>query len=141
MKQLRKELNHYITFNVAGMIGMSCYILADTFFIAQALKTAGLAALNFSIAFFSLMQGVGLMIGIGGATDFSLHKKENRNESFMHALLLCGIAAFFFLTIGLCFSQPLAQFLGADAQTLDLTSTYLKTFLSFSPFSYSIMYC
>lgn len=134
MKQIRKELNHYLLFNVAGMIGMSCYILADTYFIAQALKTEGLAALNFSIAFFSFMQGIGLMIGIGGATDFTLQKKEHKNESFMHALLLCSIAAFCFVMIGIFFAQPLAQFLGADAQTLTLTTTYLKTFLSFSPF-------
>lgn len=133
MKNLMKELNHYILFNVVGMIGMSCYILADTFFIAQALKADGLAALNFSIAFFSFMQGIGLMIGIGGATDFSL-RKENKNQSFMHTLLLGAVAAIFFILIGLLYAEPLASFLGADKQTLVLTSTYLKTFLSFSPF-------
>lgn len=133
MKQIKKDFIHYVSLNILGMIGISCYILADTFFIAQALKADGLAALNFSIAFFSLMQGTGLMIGIGGATDFSLQHK-NKNKSFMHALYLTGICAVLFLTIGLFFSNPLAQFLGADASTLTLTSTYLKTFLSFSPF-------
>ena len=74
--ELRRDFLKYVSLNVIGMIGISCYILADTFFVAKALGTTGLAALNFSISFFSVMQGCGLMIGIGGATDFSLRRQE-----------------------------------------------------------------
>ena len=41
-----KEYSKYVTFNVMGMIGVSCYILADTFFVSKALGAQGLAALN-----------------------------------------------------------------------------------------------
>ena len=40
-----KEYSKYVTFNVMGMIGVSCYILADTFFVSKALGVQGLAAL------------------------------------------------------------------------------------------------
>ncbi len=45
MKELKKELAKYIAANVCGMIGLSCYILADTFFIAIAMGQGGLTAL------------------------------------------------------------------------------------------------
>ena len=44
-----KSYVKYVSLNILGMIGLSCYILADTFFISRALGAVGLAALNFSI--------------------------------------------------------------------------------------------
>ena len=46
------------------MIGLSCYILADTFFISNKVGAIGLAALNFAIPTYSAMNGIGLMLGI-----------------------------------------------------------------------------
>ena len=40
------EFMRYTSLNVLGMVGLSCYILADTFFIAKGLGSDGLAALN-----------------------------------------------------------------------------------------------
>ena len=57
----------YVFFNVAGMLGLSCYILADTFFVSAALGTEGLAALNLAISVYSFLSGAGLLLGIGGA--------------------------------------------------------------------------
>lgn len=51
----------YVALNVLGMAGLSCYILADTFFIARAMGAEGLAALNFSISIYSIIHGIGLM--------------------------------------------------------------------------------
>ena len=47
-----KEYSKYVTFNVMGMIGVSCYILADTFFVSKALGAQGLAALNLALPIF-----------------------------------------------------------------------------------------
>ena len=41
-----REFGHYAAMNILGMIGISCYILADTYFVAQGLGSLGLAALN-----------------------------------------------------------------------------------------------
>lgn len=119
------------------MIGLSCYILADTFFVAKALGSLGLAALNFSIVVFTFLQGIGLMIGMGGAIDFSICKgkdKDEANKTFVHSLVVGGICSIFFVIIGVFFTTPLSRVLGADATTLSLTRTYLSTILIFSPF-------
>ena len=39
-----RDFAKYTTLNVLGMVGLSCYILADTFFISKGLGTSGLAA-------------------------------------------------------------------------------------------------
>lgn len=41
-----KDFLKYTSLNVLGMIGLSCYILADTFFIANGVGEIGLSALN-----------------------------------------------------------------------------------------------
>lgn len=43
---LLKEFRHYVALNICGMIGLSCYILADTFFVSKDLGADGLTALN-----------------------------------------------------------------------------------------------
>ena len=77
----------YVIMNVLGMVGLSCYILADTFFIAKGLGSDGLTALNLAIPVYSFVHGIALMFGMGGATKYSIfmgqkHRKE-ANEVFI----------------------------------------------------------
>ena len=60
-----KEFLKYVSLNVFGMIGLSCYILADTFFVSLGLGVNGLAALNLAIPIYSFIHGSGLMLGMG----------------------------------------------------------------------------
>ena len=46
---LLREFFQYVILNICGMIGLSCYILADTFFISNGLGANGLTALNLAI--------------------------------------------------------------------------------------------
>ena len=48
-KSCLKDFIRYSSLNVLGMLGLSCYILADTFFISKALGANGLTALNLAI--------------------------------------------------------------------------------------------
>lgn len=57
----------YTLLNVTGMIGLSCYILADTFFVSRGLGANGLSVLNLAIPVYNLVNGSGLMLGMGGA--------------------------------------------------------------------------
>ena len=65
---LLSEFTKYVSLNILGMLGLSCYILADTFFVANGIGTDGLAALNLAIPVYSFIHGSGLMVGMGGAT-------------------------------------------------------------------------
>lgn len=138
MKQTDHNFTKYITLNVLGMLGLSGYILADTFFVSNRLGSQGLAALNLAISVFGLINGIGMMLGIGAATRYSICKAQNNhskaNQVYTIAItsgITIGIA---FTLVGLLFSNELAQLLGADPETLSMCAVYLKTALSFSPF-------
>lgn len=138
MNSITKTFTKYVSTNIIGMVGLSCYILADTFFVAKSLGTVGLAALNFSISIYSVMQGLGLMLGIGGATRYAVFRSENRedrgNRVFTRALILGGLLSVVLMVIGGFFTTPLSKALGAGGQSLPLTAVYLKTLLLFAPF-------
>lgn len=127
----------YVTLNVCGMLGLSCYILADTFFISKGLGSDGLTALNLAIPVYSFVHGVALMFGMGGATKYSIfmgqnHKKE-ANEIFNNTLKISVVTAGIFLLVGILFSKQLAIFLGATDNILGMTNIYLKVILLFAP--------
>lgn len=132
-----KEFAKYTSLNVLGMIGLSCYILADTFFVSQALGANGLAALNLAIPIYSFINGCGLMIGMGGATKYSIFNSQNNlkkaNNIFTQAFFLVIIMALIFLLIGMLFSGPLARTLGATKRVYDMSSIYLRVILVFAP--------
>lgn len=137
-KSILKNFVKYVSLNILGMIGLSCYILADTFFVAKALGATGIAALNFSISIYSVIQGVGLMIGIGGAARYSILKSQNKDKRanivFTTCMKLGVLIGVILALIGIFGSRSLALTLGADISTLQLTKTYLTTILCFAPF-------
>lgn len=71
-RNLRQRFARYASLNVLGMFGLSCYILADTFFVSLGLGAEGLAALNLAIPIYSLVHGSGLLLGMGGATAYAI---------------------------------------------------------------------
>ena len=70
----------YVSLNVLGMIGLSCYILADTFFVSKGMGADGLTALNLAISIYSFIHGTGLMVGIGGATRFGILRSQGEEK-------------------------------------------------------------
>ena len=128
----------YVSANVLGMIGYSCYILADTFFIARGIGANAIAALNLVLPAFSLLNGTDLMIGMGAATRYSLSSARPDSEThrtiFSQALWLAVIAIIVFFSTGLFLAQPLCTLLGADSSTLPYAVPYIRILLMFSPF-------
>lgn len=127
----------YTVLSVFGTLGVSCYILADTFFVSKGLGTNGLAALNLAIPVYNFIHGTGLMLGMGGATKFAISKSQGNQEAANHVytntLYLAVIFSVAFMLLGIAGSEKLALFLGADATILDMTNTYLFWLLAFSP--------
>lgn len=137
MNGLKREYFKYISLNILGMLGLSCYILADTYFVSNRMGTNGLAALNLAIAVYSLIHGTGLMIGIGGATRYTISRSQGKarraSEAFWDSLVLGMAAAAFFAAAGVFGAEFIAKLLGADEEILPLTAVYLRTILCFSP--------
>ena len=120
----------YSSLNVLGMIGLSCYILADTFFVSKGLGTNGLTALNLAIPIYSFIHGSGLMIGMGGGTKYSIQKSQGKdkvaNSIFSHVVAIAAVFAAVFVLIGLFFSGNIVTLLGADETVYQMTKTYLQ---------------
>lgn len=134
---LLKIFAKYVSQSVLGVIGLSCYIIADTFFIAKGLGSNGLTALNLSISVYSFIFATGLMTGIGGATRYSILKAQgqskNAEDVFAQAVRIGLLFGTFFLLVGLFFSGTLSRLLGADDITFEMTNTYIKIILLFAP--------
>lgn len=135
---IKNTFIRYILTNIIGMIGLSCYILADTFFISKGLGVQGLTALNLSISIYSFINATGLLIGIGGATKYSIYQARNKHNKanivFTNSIKIGILLGIFFLLIGLFGSSTLSSLLGADENIFRMTNAYLKTLLCFAPF-------
>ena len=137
MTNLFKKFLKYTSLNILGMMGVSCYVLADTFFIAKAFGPEGIVGLNLTIPIYCLMSAIGLMIGIGGSTKFNILKSLDKNKEAYHMFSSCTkvglLISLLFTITGIFFGNPLTNFLGANEDTFRLTNIYLKTILIFAP--------
>lgn len=134
---LMKEFSRYVSLNVLGMIGLSCYILADTFFISKRLGADGLTSLNLAISVYSVINGIGLMLGVGGATRYAICRakgeKKAGNQVFTAAVLAGILAGLLLAAVGVFGAEPLAHILGAEGKIQSMTGSYLRIILCFSP--------
>lgn len=127
----------YVSLNVLGMAALSCYILADTFFVSRGLGANGLTALNLAIPVYNLVNGTGLMLGVGGGAKYAVSKSRGDSSAqsriFTNTLFLAAFFAAVFLAAGIFFSEDITAALGADGSVFEMTNTYLKVILLFSP--------
>lgn len=134
----RKKFAKYVSLNILAMLGSSCYILADTFFVANGIGANGLTALNLAIPLFSVIQAGGLMIGMGSGTRYAISISRGdvqRGSGVFTNAIITGIAAGCLIAaVGLLFSGNIAQAIGADDVTKEMTGIYLKVILFFAPF-------
>ncbi len=135
--ELRIRFLKYIFFNILSTLGVSVYILADTYFISKGMGADGLTALNLCLPVFNFINGFGLMLGMGGGSIFSmLYCKVERSETdrvYTNAFWTALAVSACFMLIGGCFSGPLTALLGADSSVFALAQSYLKIVLLFSP--------
>lgn len=131
-----KQFTKYVLQSVAGMVGISVYILADTFFISLHSGANGLAVLNLILPVFGLVYAIGAMIGIGSATRYRISKAKGEPVDFYFtqsvlSSVLCSIP---FILIGIFLPEKLLQLLGGDATLTALGRDYLRIILIASPF-------
>lgn len=136
-KSIFKEFIKYVSFNIMGQLAYSCYTLADTFFVSSALGADGLAALNLAFPVLCFINGIGLMIGIGGGTKFTVSKirgeKRRADKVFTNAVYLVLFFSVLFVLMGVFLSERIVRLLGADDTIFKMTNTYLQTMLFFAP--------
>lgn len=129
---------HYLFPSAASMVGLSCYILADTYFISVGIGGIGLAALNLVLPVYSLISATGLMLGIGAGVVVSVSRgvgdQHRADRAFTCAVTAGLVAGIVFTVIGVGFTRPLCVLLGASEQALPYAVEYLRTLCRFSVF-------
>lgn len=134
---MRSSFMKFTLLNIISSLGLSIYILADTYFIAKGEGADGLASLNLALPVFGFINGSGLMLGMGGRSKFSiLYCNTERHETdavFTNTIIAAlGIAAFFEI-LGIFFSAPLTSILGADESVFEKAHSYIRLVLLCSP--------
>ena len=130
-----KQFFKYISQSIAGMIGISVYILADTFFISVHSGADGLAVLNLILPVYGLVYAIGAMIGIGSATRYTINKarQENTDFYFTQSVFWCLICSIPFILTGVFAHEKFLEILGGDRQLISLGRGYLRIMLITTP--------
>ncbi|MGN1182849.1 MAG: MATE family efflux transporter [Faecalibacillus sp.] len=127
-----------IEFSIPAMIGMlvnAIYNIVDRMFIGNSpeLGSIGLAGISICYPVTLIIMALSLMVGMGGATRFSISLGEgHREEAGMYmgnALSLTVIFGFIFMILGNVFLEPLLKVLGASQTVLPYAKSYLSIIL------------
>ena len=134
---LTKQFFKYVSQNIFGLLGTSCYILADTYFIAQAAGTDGVTLLNLCLPIYNLIFAFGSMIGLGAATRYAILRAQGdarAHRYFSNAIFSVCILAVPFMLVGIFRPDGLLRLMGGDADIVALGMNYARIFLMFTPF-------
>ena len=114
-----------LSFTLSGV-----YVIVDGFFVGNSVGDIGLSTINVAYPVVSLIQSLGVGIGMGGAVLYSIHAamgEEEKSRSYMHAtidlLLLSAVAVTVLLTLLL---TPVLRLLGAQGELLAMGRQYLR---------------
>lgn len=134
--KMLKKFAKYVSQNMLGMVGMSVYILADTYFISVAVGTDGITALNLVLPVYNLIFAVGAMMGAGSAIRLVIERNQKNPDAdgyFFHALLWAFIVSLLFMFVGIFLPDKLIALLGGDAKIVAVGKNYTRIFMSFAP--------
>lgn len=126
---IQGEVRHYVVRNVVATLGMSLYVLIDTLFISIAAGALGLTTLNLVLPLFNVFNGVGLLLGVGGATIFSLNKvlhAERIRDLYSQLIIFAATLGIVLAVLLNVFATPVVNFLGANDQTRRMAIIYLR---------------
>lgn len=137
MEKLEKrQLMRDISRGALGSVGLSIYILADSFFVSKKLGVLGVSVMNLTMPLFNLMEGLGLLLGMGGATLFVIDKiqEPSNSKKVFPQIFRVGLGlGIFFMILGLTCPRAIAGLLGANASIIGMTTEYTHIILIGGP--------
>ena len=104
---LTKQFFKYVSQNIFGLLGTSCYILADTYFISQAAGTDGVTLLNLCLPVYNFIFAVGSMVGLGAATRYAILKAQGdeRCQRYFSNAIFCACVLLSMYSVSSCLSK------------------------------------
>ncbi len=134
---LNKQFARYVSQNILGMMGVSLYILADTFFISMSAGTDGITALNLVLPLYSVIYAIGAMVGVGSAIRYAILRVQDEEYAmkyFSNAIIWVFVLSVPFVLSGGLFAEQIMQILGGDAAIVAVGAPYTRVFMTFAPF-------
>ena len=136
-KKIEREFLKYVSQNILAMLGISAYILADTFFISWGEGADGITALNLVLPVYSLIFAIGSMVGVGAAIKFSIQRargEDGADEYFSNAVWFTFLFSLVFLIVGIFSPDKVVMLLGGKDEIVAVGTPYTRIFLMFAPF-------
>ena len=128
-----KESKLLVNFAIPCIISMlvtSLYNIVDQIFIGQGIGMLGNAATNIAFPLSTTCTALSLLLGIGSATNFSLHLGAGEKEK---SARYAGNGIFLMAVFGLClflattlFLTPMLKFFGATTEVLPYARQYTR---------------
>lgn len=125
---LPKQLSQYVFRGILSTVGASIYVLADSFFVAKSIGVLGVAVMNLSMPLFNIMEGLGLLLGMGGGTLFTFYINKNKNKAnqIYTQIFIIGIfLGIFFSCLGLFCPSKIAYRLSIRCRS-NYTTIYTR---------------
>lgn len=128
VQPIGKLLVQFAVPSVIAMLVSALYNLVDQIFIGHGVGMLGNAATNVAFPLTTICIAVALLLGIGGAANFSLALGEQNQKkaaktvgSAISLMLLAGVAIFVLVRL---FLKPLILCFGATQEVLPFAMTY-----------------
>lgn len=134
---MKKQFARYVSLNILGMVGLSLYILADSYFIAKSQGADGLTALNLALPIYNLIFAIGSMTGTGAAIRYTIAKSRELKDADDYVFIsffFTSVIGLIFSAAGFFFPDRILSLLGADETILKTGTSYTRIFMSCSPF-------
>lgn len=131
--------------NIASMIGLSVYVLADTYFISVSDGADGITVLNLALPLYGLIFAMGSMIGIGSATVYAIKRaqweisgresgRDAINGYFLHSLAWQLIVSLPLMVLGFVNPRAWLTLMGGDSMISAMGRNYVQIVLIGTPF-------
>lgn len=133
---MKQEFIRYVLQNIASMLGVSVYILADTFFISVAAGADGITVLNLALPVYGLIFAIGSMIGVGSATRFAIGNAQGQagvKDYFSHAIFWDAVFSVPFILPGIFAPKWVLEIMGGDSVIAELGEDYMRILLLAAP--------
>ena len=112
------------------MLVTALYNIVDQIFIGQGVGMLGNAATNIAFPLSTTCTAISLLLGIGGASNFSLElgagNDKKASKSAGNAMMLMAVFGLSLFIIVVLFLTPMLKFFGATEDVLPYAQTYTR---------------
>ncbi|MGM8211174.1 MATE family efflux transporter [Virgibacillus sp. W0430] len=128
-----KSFLHYFIPTILGMVLMSVNIIVDGIFVGNGVGAVALASVNIAVPVFSIIISISILIGMGGATLYSMAMGKNNLEKarqiFSLSIVLLSIITI--ITTLVCYFNidHVARIFGATEATFAYVIDYMSILL------------